>query len=376
MKLEDGIMPKTIEDHIEPGMRFGKLTVISEAEPNRAGGKQWLCKCDCGNELVLYDSALRKHLVGSCGCTERVDLTGQRFGHLLVLERALRAPSGQSQWLCQCDCGKKKVVNVCGLRTKRYTPSCGCISHGQFKERNTTHGLSNDYLYGVWAAMKSRCYDPKNDRYHRYGGRGIKVCDRWLEDFKNFYDDMAPTFQPGLQLDRIHNDGDYCPENCHWVTPKENARNRSDNHFISTAIGRKTIVEQSELAGISTLAIHGRLRNGFPEKLSILPTPTILGKGKRKAVNALKQMYDDNAPAVWLDGELEEKIDEIMESADVQADAIKDWGFGPAEITIGKEEVITDPNPKVLPDDPAELKTTVEVEQTEDEIKISWQTRD
>lgn len=268
-------MPRTIEDHIEPGMRFGKLSVISKAEPNRAGGKQWLCKCDCGNDLILYDSVLRKHHVGSCGCTERVDLSGQRFGHLLVLERALRAPSGQAQWLCQCDCGRRKVVNVCGLRTKRYVPSCGCISHGQAKDRFTTHGLSDDYLYGVWSAMKSRCYDPKNDRYHRYGGRGIKVRDRWLEDFQNFYEDMAPTFQPGLQLDRIDNDGDYCPENCHWVTPKENARNRSDNHLINTAIGKKTIVEQSELAGVSTLAIHGRLRNGFPEELSILPITLI-----------------------------------------------------------------------------------------------------
>lgn len=87
-------------------------------------------------------------------------------------------------------------------------------------------------------------------------------------------------------------------------------------------------------------------------------------------------MYDENAPAVWLDGELEDKVEEILETADVQADAIKEWGFGPAEITIGKEEVKADPKPRVLPDNPSELKTTVEVGQTEDEIRIKWQTRD
>jgi len=137
---------RTIEEKIEPGMRFGKLTVISEAEPNRAGGKQWHCKCDCGNGLIADDKALRNHRLGSCGCTGRTDLVGQRFGKYTVIGRATKSPTGAPRWLCKCDCGNERIVQTEWLTTTKYIPSCGCISHWQFVERNTTHGLSDTYL--------------------------------------------------------------------------------------------------------------------------------------------------------------------------------------------------------------------------------------
>lgn len=223
--------------------------------------------------------------------------------------------------------------------------------------------------------MKDRCNNPNNSAYKNYGGRGIYVCDRWKDNFQNFYDDMSPTYKPGLEIDRIDNNGPYSPENCRRATRTQNARNKRSSHFITTAIGRKTIAEQGEKTGVNVETITARVNSGMPESLSILP-PSSLGDGKKKAIAAIKKIHDEKAPAVWLSESIEEKVEEIIESAEVQADAIKDWGFGPAEITIGKEEPAREPKPRVLPDDPASLVTKVTVEEKPDEIKISWQTRD
>lgn len=88
------------------------------------------------------------------------------------------------------------------------------------------HGLSHHPLYGVWKGMKQRCYNPKASRFEKYGGRGIKVCKQWKDCFVNFYNDMVEGYSKGLQLDRIDNDGNYCKENCRWVAPSENVKNR------------------------------------------------------------------------------------------------------------------------------------------------------
>lgn len=92
--------------------------------------------------------------------------------------------------------------------------------------KHTKHGMSYSHIYKVWVGIRTRCYNPKNARYYCYGGRGIKVCDRWLESFINFRDDMADSYKDGLQLDRINNDGNYEPSNCRWVTASENMKNR------------------------------------------------------------------------------------------------------------------------------------------------------
>lgn len=125
------------------------------------------------------------------------------------------------------------------------------------------HGLSKTKLYSVWCSMKSRCHNPTDAAYHYYGGRGIIVCERWREDVQNFFEDMG--FAPeGYTLDRINNDGNYCPENCEWVSRKHQMNNRRCNRFITFDGVRKTAMQWSQDLGIPHQTIYARIDLGWP----------------------------------------------------------------------------------------------------------------
>lgn len=154
------------------------------------------------------------------------DLTGQKYGKLTVIKYCGSNKRGRALWLCQCDCGNTKVILGNSLLSK-LTLSCGCYNKEHSKNIHTKHNLSYSKLYKVWGGMKTRCYNPKFMYYSNYGGRGITICDEWLNNFKTFYEwAINNGYKEGLTIDRINNDGIYEPSNCRWITRAEQNRNQ------------------------------------------------------------------------------------------------------------------------------------------------------
>ncbi|MBQ0014768.1 MAG: hypothetical protein KBS82_05550 [Oscillospiraceae bacterium] len=226
------------------GCKFGRLTVLEKAEKSKDGRSQWLCKCDCGNERIVLEKSLKNGHTKSCGCLNKEinsmrsfkDHTGERFGRLTVVSRAedYIAPSGKHhvRWLCECDCGNSVIVDVSSL-VRGHTKSCGCLHEDVINNgTNTSHGGRYDRLYKVLANMKNRCYNTNASDYKYYGGRGITICDEWLNDYNSFktwalengYDENAPMFE--CTIDRIDVNGNYEPNNCRWVSMDVQSRNR------------------------------------------------------------------------------------------------------------------------------------------------------
>lgn len=157
----------------------------------------------------------------------RFDLTGQKFGRLTVLK--FSHTDGHRFSSCLCDCGETKTVRNSGLLSGN-TRSCGClqleIAAANIKKLKTTHGMTETVEYYTWGSMKDRCYNKKNKAFRYYGGRGIKVCKRWISSFENFFADMGLRPSPKHSIDRINNNENYSPKNCKWSTMTEQVSNR------------------------------------------------------------------------------------------------------------------------------------------------------
>lgn len=159
----------------------------------------------------------------------RKDMTFDRFGSLTVVSY-VTTRNGKAFWYCTCDCGGMVVASATNLRTG-HTKSCGCIQQAKRASGNPTHGRSHTIEYKRWCRMWNRCSNPNADNYRYYGGRGIKVCERW-ESFEHFFQDMGPIPSADMSIERINNDGNYEPTNCKWATKSEQALNRRKKQCV------------------------------------------------------------------------------------------------------------------------------------------------
>lgn len=189
------------------------------------------------------------------------DITGQRFGRLVTVSRVRRRTPKRSlvYWLCRCDCGAELTILAASLVHGR-TRSCGCSKGDAARSRPTSHGLKHTGAYKSWQAMRSRCLHATDNHYHSYGGRGIKICERWSR-FLNFYADMGDRPE-GMTLDRMNRDGHYEPSNCRWATLREQARNTSQNRIIEHNGERRCLAEWAEIHALPFETLRQRAERG------------------------------------------------------------------------------------------------------------------
>ena len=268
------------KDHT--GKKYGMLTVIRRVA-NRNGLVMWLCKCDCGKTKIARSSNLVSGDCISCGCIKDDFIKGQvgkRYGKLTVVRRTANDKNGRTMWECKCDCGKTKIVKGKYLMNGE-TQSCGCLRSEVLISRNYKHGLSDHDYYQTWCGIKNRCYNKNEKSYKSYGGRGIEVCDRWLNSFENFLKDMGQKPAPNMSIDRIDVNGNYEPSNCRWANSQQQGENQRKVRKIKNSLGQifASQTRASLDTGIKRTSISGCLRG------------RIKSAGKDKNGNPIKWFY-------------------------------------------------------------------------------------
>lgn len=203
-----------------------------------------------------------------------IDLTGMRFNRWTVQGRGPNNTKGQAQWICKCDCGSERLLVSVSVRTG-HSKSCGCLKLEVLKERSTKHGHAHmgkiSPTYQSWAGMLARCTDTKHKGYKAYGGRGIKVCERW-KSFKNFLADMGEK-PIGTSLDRKDVDKGYSKANCRWATSFEQARNKRNTRMMTLYGQTRPLAEWAELTGIKKKILWDRLGAGWSEEEALTIPP-------------------------------------------------------------------------------------------------------
>lgn len=208
------------------------------------------------------------------------EMIGRRFGRWTVLSRAVRDKGGDQLWLCRCECGTTRSVCQRHLLSGAST-SCRCGPRGPAPKYGE-HGARHIPEYVVWQDMRIRCRNPKDKGYAGYGGRGIKVCERWDNDFAAFLSDMRPRPSPRHSIERVDNDGNYEPNNCRWATTQEQAVNRRNNHLLRCGDVVGTLSEWAEVCGMGHTTILWRLRNGWSTIDAVL-RPLVHQRDRRNA---------------------------------------------------------------------------------------------
>jgi hypothetical protein len=257
------------------GQRFDRLLVIEEVGKNRFGKFLWRCLCDCGKETIVIGSHLVNGLTRSCGCLNAesggnylrehgqrnilIDITGQRFGFLTVVSFSHQDPvSKLYYWNCKCDCGNEIVLLGKSIKSGN-TKSCGCFKVSVQGDSTRTHGLSTKRVYKIWTNIKGRCKCKSNSSYYNYGERGISVCSEW-ENFEVFYEWAQLTgYTDDLTIERIDVNGNYCPENCRWVTLKEQHNNTRRTVWVDYKGKQRTIIALAEEFNLPRKLVYNRV---------------------------------------------------------------------------------------------------------------------
>ena len=207
-----------------------------------------------------------------------IDLTGEVFARLTVLERAENNSRGNIMWLCKCACGNATRASSVNLKSTG-TRSCGCIKR-EMLQAKATHGMSYHPLYKTWCGIIKRTTNPNASNYPAYGGRGITICERWKNSFENFVADMGEKPSRELSIERINNDGNYEPSNCIWASRGEQSRNTSRSRLITFNGKTMCLTDWAELIGINPRTLSERLAKWTKERA--LNTPS----NRRKAPTA------------------------------------------------------------------------------------------
>lgn len=194
-------------------------------------------------------------------------IAGQKFGMLTTVRFAYREGSNY-KWEFLCDCGElfiKQVGRVKYDASIGGTPNCGCQTSRLISESSKikTHGMWKHPACHAWNSLKRRCLNESDHKWNDYGGRGISVCEKWLDSFDNFWSDMGGTWRNGLSIDRIDNNGNYEPSNCRWATPKEQQNNRRCTIIVSTTNGDMCVAEAAKFAGINYNTMLNRVKQGW-----------------------------------------------------------------------------------------------------------------
>lgn len=249
-------------------MKYNRWTVIKTFKHIDTNREMAECICDCGTKKTVNFYTLKKGKSQSCGCLQkentakakRINLVGKKFGKLKVISR----DKNSTKWICKCECGKSSIVTTSNLTTGNST-SCGCHVglnlkiHGQYKHPSYVH----------WRTMKQRCNNPNSSDYKNYGGRGIKICNRW-KNIKNFIIDMGIPPTKKHTLDRIDVNDDYKPTNCRWATRKTQSNNRRNTLKLDGI----TLKKWCELNNLCYNTTYQRFKKGW-SKEKLLNPPTI-----------------------------------------------------------------------------------------------------
>lgn len=202
-----------------------------------------------------------------------LDLSGRTFYRWTVIssDPSQTCRPSQRKWLCRCECGTERETRARFL-VHGLSRSCGCLNRELIVAKVSTHKMYKTPEHMAWLNMKARCCNPKHPSFSHYGGRGVKVCDRWVVSFRDFYDDIGPRPTPAHSLDRIDNQGDYEPSNCRWATKMQQSGNTRRNKMVQYLGQEMCISQAARMAGLSVSTLRWRIKSGVEGELLFAPT--------------------------------------------------------------------------------------------------------